>query len=115
MDSKLGREISRRPIAEQFAVRIAPGFVRGHILLPPAIGRVDPGMQNGFRSPLIQLLRRNVFQQHNGVVRDFRPEGSIDLAEYLCNFRLPAPPEILTQFRQFRVKRFLLRHKNIPA
>ena len=115
MQPELGREVRHRTMIQDAGSRCAPRVLRGHVLLPAAIGVVDPRVQTKFASPLFEPFRRILFQQFDRVMTAARPKGPIDRAERFVESRLPTPPQIAGQFRQFLMQRFWFRHHAILA
>ena len=97
VQAELGGEVSHRPRAEHAGVLAAPGVLRLQVFAEPAVGVVDAPMEGELRRPRLELRRRHLLQQQDGIVVALAPAQRVELAEQADRLFVPAPPQVLGQ------------------
>jgi hypothetical protein len=75
-----------------------PGILLFNIFIQPPERIVYPAVEDKFRGAVLKLFRCNLIYEGNRVVLYLAPERGIQVAESGADkFRVPCPPEIISQ------------------
>ena len=105
VQAELRREVRDRPRPQHAGVLQAPCLAGRQVLLHPAVGVVDPAVQDQLVGALLQVVDVDALQQRDRVVSQLAPQHRIELPEQRRRVVVPAPPEVLGQRTQSLVRR----------
>jgi hypothetical protein len=98
MQAELGRKVDNGTVVKISAMDGPPGILLFYILVKPPESIVYPAVENKFRGAFLKLCRGNLIHEGNRVVLHLAPEMGIQVAESVADkFRVPCPPEIISQ------------------